>query len=88
MRLGADVLSFHGVPTNGLEPRLADLIRGHCFLAANAKSGSYVPILLWQFICDHAPGWTGGAQAVLHESLPKWPVRSGSVRYERTRPRG
>ena len=86
--LSPDCLSFHGTPSNGLEPRLADLIRGHCFLAANAKSGAYVPIVLWQFICDHAVDWAGGAQAVLHESLPRWPVRAGSVRYEATRPRG
>lgn len=84
----ADCLSFHGVPTNGLEMRLADLIRGHCFLAANTKSGAYVPITLWTFIRLHAVDWAGGATAVRHESLPKWPVRSGSVRYEMTRPRG
>jgi len=84
----ADCLSFHGVPTNGLEPRLADLIRGHCFLAANYKSGAYVPILLVAFIYNHAVDWVGGSQAVRHESLPKWPVRSGSVRYDATRPRG
>ena len=83
-----DCLSFHGVPANGLELRLADLIRGHCFLAANAKSGAYIPIYLWKFICLHATGWAGGATAEAHESLPKWPVRSASVRYELTRPRG
>lgn len=86
--LNPDVLSFHGKPTNGLEPRLADLIRGHCFLAANTKSGAYVPITLWKFIRLHATDWAGGATAVRHESLPKWPVRSASVRYEATRPRG
>jgi len=86
--LNADCLSFHGVPTNGLEPRLADLIRGHCFLAANARSGSYVPIVLYEFVLFHTTDWGGGAQAVRHEALPKWPVRSASVRYELTRPRG
>jgi len=84
----ADSLSFHGVPTNGLEPPLADVIRGHCFLAANAKSGAYVPILLYEFVLHHATDWGGGTQAVAHEALPKWPVRSASVRYEATRPRG
>jgi len=86
--LGPDCLSFHGVPTNGLEPRLADVIRGHCFLAANTKSGAYVPILLYEFVLDHAEDWAGGGTAILHEALPKWPVRSASVRYEATRPRG
>lgn len=84
----ADCLSFHGIPKNGLEPRLADLIRGHCYLAANARSGSYVPVLLYEFVLHHTTDWGGGAQAVRHEALPKWPVRSGSVRYEMTRPRG